>query len=163
MSSCPCGSGLDMNDCCAPLHAGRPAPTALAVMRARYAAFATGNMDYLENTCSPEERATFDRTETRHDAKTAQWLGLKILRVVAGGENDETGQVEFIANYKYNGRTHSQHELSDFRRIDGAWVFSGSQLNPKQPTLVRQGEKTGRNDPCPCGSEKKYKKCCGAA
>ena len=30
----------------------------------------------------------------------------------------------------------------------------------KQP-VVRQGEKTGRNDACPCGSGKKYKKCCG--
>ena len=26
---------------------------------------------------------------------------------------------------------------------------------------VRKGEKIGRNDPCPCGSGKKYKKCCG--
>ncbi|MET0644341.1 MAG: SEC-C metal-binding domain-containing protein [Candidatus Binatia bacterium] len=25
----------------------------------------------------------------------------------------------------------------------------------------RQGEKVGRNDPCPCGSGKKYKRCCG--
>jgi len=30
----------------------------------------------------------------------------------------------------------------------------------QQPTK-REGEKTGRNDPCPCGSGKKYKKCCG--
>lgn len=30
----------------------------------------------------------------------------------------------------------------------------------KQP--VKKGEKVGRNDPCPCGSGKKYKKCCGA-
>ncbi|HJZ13258.1 MAG TPA: SEC-C metal-binding domain-containing protein [Acidobacteriota bacterium] len=29
-------------------------------------------------------------------------------------------------------------------------------------TAVRNGEKVGRNDPCPCGSGKKYKKCCGA-
>ena len=28
-------------------------------------------------------------------------------------------------------------------------------------TVVREGEKVGRNDPCPCGSGKKYKKCCG--
>jgi preprotein translocase subunit SecA len=32
---------------------------------------------------------------------------------------------------------------------------------PKKPT-VRSSEKVGRNDPCPCGSGKKYKKCCGA-
>jgi preprotein translocase subunit SecA len=33
----------------------------------------------------------------------------------------------------------------------------GSAAQPKQ----RQNKKTGRNDPCPCGSGKKYKKCCG--
>ena len=32
---------------------------------------------------------------------------------------------------------------------------------PRQ-AVVRQGPKVGRNDPCPCGSGKKYKKCCGA-
>ena len=31
-----------------------------------------------------------------------------------------------------------------------------------QPTQRRTGEKVGRNDPCPCGSGKKYKKCHGA-
>jgi uncharacterized protein len=29
-------------------------------------------------------------------------------------------------------------------------------------TLRRAGDKVGRNDPCPCGSGKKFKKCCGA-
>jgi preprotein translocase subunit SecA len=32
---------------------------------------------------------------------------------------------------------------------------------PAPATIKRQGEKVGRNDPCPCGSGKKYKKCCG--
>jgi len=31
----------------------------------------------------------------------------------------------------------------------------------QQQPLKREGEKIGRNDPCPCGSGKKYKKCCG--
>jgi preprotein translocase subunit SecA len=41
-------------------------------------------------------------------------------------------------------------------------VFSGSGDAPaaKKP-VRRQSEKIGRNDPCPCGSGKKYKKCCG--
>jgi len=30
------------------------------------------------------------------------------------------------------------------------------------PPLPAQSEKLGRNEPCPCGSDKKYKKCCGA-
>jgi len=32
----------------------------------------------------------------------------------------------------------------------------------RPPTPVRSGPKVGRNDPCPCGSGKKYKACCGA-
>ncbi len=32
---------------------------------------------------------------------------------------------------------------------------------PRRPAPVKVGEKIGRNDPCPCGSGKKYKKCCG--
>ena len=35
-------------------------------------------------------------------------------------------------------------------------------LDPERPAPAkRQGEKIGRNDPCPCGSGKKYKRCCG--
>jgi preprotein translocase subunit SecA len=37
-----------------------------------------------------------------------------------------------------------------------------SSLGGPQQTVHRQTPKVGRNDPCPCGSEKKYKKCCGA-
>jgi len=32
----------------------------------------------------------------------------------------------------------------------------------KPATVKREGKKIGRNAPCPCGSGKKYKKCCGA-
>ena len=39
---------------------------------------------------------------------------------------------------------------------------SDSAADKKGKTVVRKGEKIGRNDPCPCGSGKKYKKCCGA-
>ncbi len=34
---------------------------------------------------------------------------------------------------------------------------------PAPETIRRTGQKVGRNDPCPCGSGKKYKKCCGIA
>jgi len=37
----------------------------------------------------------------------------------------------------------------------------GGEEASKQKTVKRQGKKVGRNDPCPCGSGKKYKKCCG--
>jgi preprotein translocase subunit SecA len=42
-------------------------------------------------------------------------------------------------------------------------VLEDTKVSP-QPVAasVRSGDKVGRNDPCPCGSGKKYKKCCGA-
>jgi preprotein translocase subunit SecA len=38
---------------------------------------------------------------------------------------------------------------------------AGGAEEPAQKTVTRDEEKVGRNDPCPCGSGKKYKKCCG--
>lgn len=38
----------------------------------------------------------------------------------------------------------------------------GAPDKPAEPVLTRRSNKVGRNDPCPCGSGKKYKKCCGA-
>ncbi|MCJ7501118.1 SEC-C domain-containing protein, partial [bacterium] len=35
------------------------------------------------------------------------------------------------------------------------------QGQPVQQTVKRDGRKVGRNEPCPCGSGKKFKKCCG--
>jgi len=40
--------------------------------------------------------------------------------------------------------------------------FDGGKPAPKKPVTVRAGAKVGRNEPCPCGSGKKYKKCCGS-
>jgi len=41
-------------------------------------------------------------------------------------------------------------------------VFSGpSDSETTKKPVVRESNKTGRNDPCPCGSQKKFKKCCG--
>ncbi|MCA9791670.1 MAG: SEC-C domain-containing protein, partial [Candidatus Eremiobacteraeota bacterium] len=41
-------------------------------------------------------------------------------------------------------------------RLDGRWYYLDGVETP-----VQAGPKVGRNDPCPCGSGKKYKKCCG--
>ena len=38
----------------------------------------------------------------------------------------------------------------------------GGEDTKKRPVVKKAAEKVGRNDPCPCGSGKKYKKCCGA-
>ena len=44
--------------------------------------------------------------------------------------------------------------------MDGAWRFSDGKIVGPEPKR-REEPKVGRNDPCPCGSGKKYKQCCG--
>ena len=160
MTQCPCGSGLGFDACCGPLIAGAPAATAEALMRSRYTAYSQGNVAYLTSTLAPEVQGDFDPVEAHSTAANAQWQGLEIRSVTGGGPDDETGQVEFVARFRLRDDPRVHHELSDFRREDGRWLCAGGKMNPKQPP--RSVAKIGRNDPCPCGSGKKYKKCCGA-
>jgi len=44
---------------------------------------------------------------------------------------------------------------------DGALPEEGDLPRPDPAEPLKKGEKPGRNDPCPCGSGKKYKQCCG--
>jgi len=135
--------------------------TAAELMASRYVAYATGEIDYLIETHDPKTRGETDRKSTEEWSKRSEWKGLEIVRTEAGGPNDEEGQVEFIARYSLAGLDHKHHELSDFRKIDGRWYFvNGEKVSA--PPVRRVGEKVGRNDPCPCGSGKKSKKCCAA-
>jgi SEC-C motif-containing protein len=75
-----------------------------------------------------------------------------------GGAEDASGEVEFIARYLENGLKREHHETALFRKEKGTWLFTeGAMVKPKP--LV--SEKVGRNEPCPCASGAKYKKCCG--
>ena len=161
MSECCCGSGREMDVCCGPILEGtKPAETAEALMRARYSAFVTKQAEFLHNSLHPDHRDDHDIAATRRWADRSQWLGLKVLEVKAGGQDDEEGTVEFIATYKDHDLVKPHHEISSFRKLDGIWYFVDGKLVPPV-TEVRTQPKVGRNDPCPCGSGKKYKKCCG--
>ena len=161
MSECFCGSGVDFSECCGPILAGeRPAETAEALMRARYSAFSTLQADFLHESLHPDHRADHDVKATRRWAENSDWLGLEILQTTGGGKDVDEGTVEFTATYKERGLVRPHHEISHFSRVDGVWYFVDGQLvTPK--TEKRVQPKVGRNDPCPCGSGKKYKKCCG--
>ena len=160
MSECPCGAAKPLEGCCGPYMAGAPAPTAEAVMSARYSAHVLGDAEYLAATLSKDQRLDHDKEEAEQSFADTKWLNLEIRKTKLGGAADQTGEVEFVARYRAGGQHAVHHELSYFTREDGAWVFSGCEMNPKAPTVT--AKKIGRNDPCPCGSGKKYKKCCGA-
>ncbi|MDP1703376.1 MAG: YchJ family metal-binding protein, partial [Sulfurimicrobium sp.] len=76
MTSCPCGSGRDLGDCCGPIVAGAPAPTPEALMRSRYTAFVLGKLEHIDRTHAPEIRADFNRAEAERTVAEVEWLGL---------------------------------------------------------------------------------------
>jgi SEC-C motif domain protein len=167
-TTCPCRATQEnppaYADCCAPYIEGRAtAPTAEALMRSRYTAYAIGDVDYLHNSLAPEARHDFDRKAAAHWSSQSQWLGLEIVSTEDGQPGDAGGHVEFIASFILQGERFDHRERSLFRFDPEAqrWFFV-EEANRKPEPIVK-GAQPGRNDPCPCGSGKKYKKCCGAA
>ncbi|MBL8634665.1 MAG: SEC-C domain-containing protein [Myxococcales bacterium] len=160
MAACPCGSGATLADCCGQLLDGGAAVTAEALMRSRYTAFVGRRSDYLLATWAPEKRpSALDLSRDR-----TEWLGLQIVAVVAGGPDDAVGEVEFIARYRSPAGAGAQRERSRFRREAGRWLYVDGQVAAvPQPgeAAARSGAGVGRNDPCPCGSGSKWKRCCG--
>ena len=128
-------------------------------MRSRYTAFARCDVKHLQNSHDPETRSEFDAEATREWAEGADWKGFALVRTQGGGADDSTGVVEFIARYTVKGMDYEHHEISQFRQADGVWYFRDGREVPV--TVRRAAPKVGRNDPCHCGSGRKFKKCCG--
>lgn len=161
MDVCPCGSSRAYEECCQPLiKNAQSATTAEQLMRSRYSAFVKKEYAHLLASLHPGQRSDYDEQSTRAWAESAEWQGINILNTIAGGPEDSEGQVEFVASYLERGNRQEHHELSAFKKEQGVWYFTTGKTMPKPS--VRAAPKTGRNDPCPCGSNKKFKKCCGA-
>jgi SEC-C motif-containing protein len=129
-------------------------------MRARYSAFAHEEMPYLLETLHPGQRNDYDEAGAAKWARESDWTGLEILKVSGDPATENTGSVEFKACYRRNNEKLEHHELAEFRKTNGIWYFyDGKMVAPGQ--FQRETPKVGRNDPCPCGSGKKFKKCCG--
>lgn len=168
MSICPCRSldenKLEYEKCCGPILEGKKrASTAETLMRARYAAYVVKNINYIDETQVQVANEVFDKEEALKWAESSEWMGLEIKKTQKGEANDSSGVVEFVAHYKdkASGTELRHHETSLFTKADGEWKFKEGQIHGAQP-VKRLEPKIGRNDPCSCGSGKKFKKCCGA-
>ncbi|MGB5332176.1 MAG: YchJ family metal-binding protein, partial [Woeseiaceae bacterium] len=108
-------------------------------------------------SCTQDD--ALDREATENWSRTADWKGLEILRVEQGGPDDTEGVVEFAAHYTADGRKEEHHETARFIKQEGTWLYDYGEV--KTATVVRGAPKVGRNEPCPCGSGKKFKQCHG--
>ena len=158
---CPCGSTHRLDQCCLPVIQGKKrADTAEQLLRARYTAFVTGDIDFILTSHHSKTRAEIKREEVEDWSKNSKWLELKIIQVEGGQSTDTQGNIIFGAYYEAEGKNHEHLEKSFFEKEKGEWKFLDAQ-SVQVGTFKRLEPKVGRNDACPCGSGKKYKKCCG--
>ncbi|AGN83939.1 hypothetical protein BBB57_02475 [Kosakonia sacchari] len=118
-------------------------------MRSRYTAFVLHQSEYLVKTWHPSCGAEAFRQQIEAGFAATTWRGLTVFEH-AYGENDNEGFVSFVARFNEHGKDGAIIERSRFLKENGQWYY----IDGTRPQF-------GRNDPCPCGSGKKFKKCCG--
>lgn len=147
---CPCCSGMQYSLCCEPwLNGLAIPPTAGKLMRSRYSAYVKQDAAYLVATWHNNCRHPQLQSAIAESFSSTEWLGLNVIEEQAGS-NDNEAFVTFFARFVDNQRTSAIYERSRFLREDQRWYY-----------IDGAAVQAGRNDRCPCGSEKKYKKCCG--
>ncbi len=149
--NCYCQSGKSFKTCCQPFLSGTSTPSIPEqLMRSRFSAFCTKNIDYLIATHHISKRQPNESELLLKTMNETQWLGLRI--VAAKKPKNHQGNVEFIAFYKSDGFG-QLHENSRFIREGDQWYYLGGQM--------LEPYKLSRSEPCFCGSQKKYKRCHG--
>ena len=144
-SPCPCGSNTTYFDCCEPLHKGQAAVSAEALMRSRFSAFALSLDDYLLTSWHP-----ITRPEQLKLEQGTQW---RRLEIISATNDSKQGLVHFKAYYQEQNEWHLLEETSKFLFENDHWFYHSGNYKPL-------ALKPNRNDVCPCGSGKKFKKCC---
>ncbi len=154
---CPCGSGQTFTGCCEPiLKQQQPAATAEKLMRSRFTAHVVHDHAHLHRTYLGTAREPYVAKE---EGPASDWSRLVIHSHEAGSSPD-TAFVDFTAYFREGDKEQAHHEKGAFQRIDGAWFYTHAVRMGPAPIKSTQA-KVGRNDPCPCGSGKKSKHCCG--
>lgn len=182
MQKCPCCSGKEFTICCEPLLLGKQhAETPEQLMRSRYTAFAQRDVDYIFATMTGPALTNVSREETQAFVDHVKWTGLEIIDISPiksshevnnkNNESDEKlesyqeGFVEFAAHYIEDDDAQILSERSRFIKKDNdKWFYISGEHKVVRPEKTNQistkKNMPGRNDPCFCGSGKKYKKCC---
>ena len=115
---CFCGSAIPFQNCCQKYIDGtQKAPTALALMKSRYAAFATQQADYLLNTTHSSQRKYYSKADILNWATANEWQKLEIISFT---ENTVEFKAYFLDEKKQN---QIHHEFSTFKKENGSWFY----------------------------------------
>jgi len=153
---CPCGSGKLFELCCEPILTGhQTAATAEQLMRARFTAHVAYNFKFLHDTYRPTAGTPYVADEGE---PTMRWTKL-VVHAHELTDNPDKAFVDFSAYGTEDKVEKVLHEKAEFHRTHGSWLYTReARLGPAP--YKSAAPKVGRNDPCPCGSGKKYKQCC---
>ena len=125
-------------------------------MRSRFTAYALDKTDYILATWD----AVVQAEKIDFSAENIAWQRLEIIDTKKGGITDNKGIVEFKAFYLKNGEGYMLHEISRFAKTNGRWFYFSGVVRAVGKIIQQSNQ--GKNAPCPCGSGKKFKRCCGA-
>lgn len=132
--------------------------TAEALMRSRFTAYVRDNLPYIQKTWDASTRPAEEKLN--FGGENIEWRKLDVINVKKGTASDNKGTVEFKATYFKDGIEHRLHEVSRFVKTNNRWFYVDGVIKTSEQVVKQSNE--GRNAPCPCGSGKKYKRCCGA-
>lgn len=118
---CPCQSTKKYSLCCARYHLGTlHPPTASALSRARYSAYALNKFNYIFKTWIADNRPSL---ESIRSSMPKSFVDYHIVKTDMGEEHHDIGTVTFVATSNTNGVISTIQETSLFKRIDGQWQF----------------------------------------
>ena len=124
MTTCYCGSNSSFENCCQPYIKGfAKTPTAEALMRSRYSAYATQNADYLVATTHISTRKFHKKSDILDWSKSNQWIKLEVLSTT---ETTVTFKAYYL-DYQLKAQIH--HEHSNFIFENGYWFYVDGNHN----------------------------------
>ena len=156
---CPCTSGHPYAQCCRPIHADIcVASEPEQVVRARFAAQVLGDVGFFRQSIVRQHRHSPAVDEF------AAMIGQQRYKAITITSSTKTGWLKRRATvvcriYQRSGKRLATHaERIHLAREAHAWRVVDIDLITAEPK-----PRLGRNAPCPCGSGKKYKRCCGVS
>jgi hypothetical protein len=133
-------------------------------------------VSYAPQECYGEIEAAFrrglvdrmvvnEKTFARSIPEGETWFQQELQNLPPTGIQDTVDELQRWASFQESHPppiiSHLQPPPGTFQETDWTDDFEEQGLWPSRTTIQNDTARVGRNDPCPCGSGKKYKKCCG--
>ena len=119
---CPCFSDKKYKKCCRPYHENQSKPVPEALARARFAAYALGNIDFIMETTHPES-SHVNQNKVRWRAELEAYSLRNVFvefKILSAEDDTVTYEAELL---EFSVRKHRYVEVARFKQVDGKWLY----------------------------------------